>query len=112
MFDLLFAEVFALLTENDDRSYLDSISNMALLRSADNSALNNSTFDVKRNKILEMDKNGEYIPICTRRVFLKYYTESKDHQLHFWGVQDREAYLNSMIGKDGILLKYLITTAD
>ena len=89
IFDLLFADVFALLSENDDRSYMDSISNMALLRFADNSALKNSTFDVKRNKILEMDKDGKYIPICTRRVFLKYYTESKDHQLHFWGVQDR-----------------------
>ncbi len=114
IFDLLFAEVFALLSENDDRSYMDSLSNMALLSSADNSALNNSTFDVKRNKILEMDKNGEYIPICTRRVFLKYYTESKDHQLHFWGAQDREAYMDAMIGKKGVLMKYLIpnTKAD
>ena len=110
IFDLLFAEVFALLSENEDRSYMDSISNMALLRFADNSALNNSTFDVKRNKILEMDKDGEYIPICTRRVFLKYYTESKDHQLHFWGVQDRESYMNTMLGKEGVLLKYLIPT--
>lgn len=110
MFDILFAEVFALLSENEDRSYMDSVSNMALLRSADNSALNNSTFDVKRNRILEMDKDGEYIPICTRRVFLKYYTESKDHQLHFWGVLDREAYMNAMIGEEGILLKYLTPT--
>ena len=110
IFDLLFAEVFALLSENEDRSFMDSISNMALLRFADNSALNNSTFDVKRNKILEMDKDGEYIPICTRRVFLKYYTESKDHQLHFWGVQDRESYMNTMLGKEGVLLKYLIPT--
>jgi len=110
IFDMLFADVFALLSENEDRSYMDSISNMALLSSADNSALSNSTFDVKRNKILEMDKDGLYIPICTRRVFLKYYTESKDHQLHFWGVQDREAYMEAMVGKEGILLKYLIPT--
>jgi hypothetical protein len=110
IFDLLFAEVFTTLSENDDRSYMDSISNMALLRSADNSALNNSTFDVKRNKILDMDKDGEYIPICTRRIFLKYYTESKNHQLHFWGVQDREAYMDAMIGKEGILVKYLLPT--
>ena len=110
-FDSLFADVFALLSENDDRSYMDSISNMALLSSADNSALSNSTFDVKRNKILEMDKDGVYIPMCTKRIFFKYYTESKDHQLHFWGVRDREAYMNAMIGKDGILLKYLLPTS-
>ena len=107
IFDLLFIDVFAILSENEDRSYMDSIANMALLSSADNSALNNSTFDVKRNKILEMDKDGSYIPICTRRVFLKYYTDSKDHQLHFWGIEDRKAYMDAMIGKKGILIKYL-----
>lgn len=107
IFDNIFAEVLSLLSENEDRSYLDSITNMALLGVTNNAALNNSTFDVKRNKVLEMDKNGEYIPICTRRVFLKYYTESKDHQLHFWGDQDRNAYINAMIGVEGILLKYL-----
>ena len=107
IFDLLFIDVFAILSENEDRSYMDSIANMALLSSADNSALNNSAFDVKRNKILEMDKDGSYIPICTRRVFLKYYTDSKDHQLHFWGIEDRKAYMDAMIGKKGILIKYL-----
>ena len=107
IFDVLFAEVFELLSENTDRSYVDSMANMALLSIANNAALNNATFDVKRNRILEMDKNGEYIPICTRRVFLKYYTNSLDHQLHFWGEEDRKAYINEMIGLDGVITKYL-----
>lgn len=76
--------------------YIDSLSNMALLGKNDNSALNNSTFDVKRDKILEMDKNGDYIPICTRRVFLKYYTPSDKNQIHFWGEADRASYLEAM----------------
>jgi uncharacterized protein with ParB-like and HNH nuclease domain len=107
IFDIIFNEVFELLSENDERSYIDSITNMALLSVANNAALNNSTFDVKRNKILEMDKKGEYIPICTRRVFLKYYTASSNHQLHFWGVQDREAYVDAMIGDEGLIANYL-----
>ncbi len=106
-FDLIFAEVFELLSENSDRSYMDIISNMALLSVADNAALNNSTFDVKRNKILEMDKNGEYIPVCTRRVFLKYYTESQNNQLQFWGENDRKSYLDAMIGDNGVVTPYL-----
>jgi len=110
-FDILFAEVFQILSESEDRSYIDSISNMALLSMEDNAALNNATFDVKRNKIIDMDKKGEYIPICTRRVFLKYYTESQDQQLHFWGDQDRTAYIKAMIGEDGILNKYLQLTS-
>ncbi|SDX55019.1 Protein of unknown function DUF262 [Lutibacter oricola] len=107
IFDGLFVEVFELLSDNSDRSYVDSMSNMALLSVANNAALNNATFDVKRNRILEMDKNGEYIPICTRRVFLKYYTNSLDHQLHFWGEEDRKAYINAMIGEEGVITKYL-----
>ena len=107
VFDLIFAEVFDLLSENSDRSYMDHISNMALLAFEDNAALNNSTFDIKRNKILEMDRKGEYIPICTRRVFLKYYSYSHNNQLQFWGEEDRKAYLEAMIGEHGILTQYL-----
>lgn len=107
VFDLIFAEVFDLLSENSDRTYMDHISNMALLAFDDNAALNNSTFDIKRNKILEMDKKGEYIPICTRRVFLKYYTDSQNNQLQFWGEEDRKAYLAAMIGEQGLLTPYL-----
>jgi uncharacterized protein with ParB-like and HNH nuclease domain len=107
IFDTIFVEVFAILSESDDRSYMDSISNMALLSLSDNAALNNSTFDVKRNKILEMDKNGEYIPICTRRVFLKYYTESEHNQMQFWSDVDRKAYLDAILGKSGTIVKYL-----
>ena len=63
----------------------DSIANLALLNSEDNSVLNNSTFSVKRDKIIQMDQEGKYIPFCTRMVFLKYYTPSNDNQIHFWG---------------------------
>ena len=69
---------------------------MALLNSSDNAALNNSTFDVKRNVIVEMDKNGQYIPFCTKMVFLKYYTPSEENQLHFWGQADRKAYVEAI----------------
>ncbi len=77
--------------------YLHCISNMALLNARDNAALNNSTFDVKRTEIVNMDKKGQYIPFCTKMVFLKYYTKSSDAQLHFWGPADREDYINGII---------------
>ena len=82
----------------------EDIANMALLSSTDNAALNNSTFDVKRNEIIKMDKAGQYIPFCTRMVFLKYYTPSADNQLHFWGHADRVAYVDAM---NTVLVNYL-----
>ena len=103
-FDDLQQKVVELLSVQGNTEYLHSIGNMALLRSDDNAALNNSTFDVKRNIIVEMDKEGQYIPFCTRMVFLKYYTPSEDNQLHFWGQADRLAYVNAM---NKVLAPYL-----
>lgn len=96
----------------DRNADLHNISNLALLRSDDNAALNNSTFDVKRNIIIEMDKKGQYIPFCTKMVFLKYYTPSGENQLHFWGLADRVAYVKAI---NKVLAPYLpepITVAE
>lgn len=95
-FDDLFDRVIKAFEFEQNIEYIDSLANMALLGKFGNSALNNSTFDVKRDKVIEMDKKGEYIPICTRRVFLKYYTPSENNQLHFWGQTDRQSYLEAM----------------
>lgn len=84
------------LSAENDVDYLNTISNLALLNRSDNAALSNSTFDVKRNEIIKLDKEGKYIPYCTKMVFLKYYTPSEDNQLHFWGQKDREAYILSI----------------
>ena len=100
----LFEKVTDVLSEEGSIEYTHSMSNLALLGQSDNSALNNSTFDVKRNKILEMDKASDYIPVCTRRVFLKYYTPSQSNQLHFWGKADRDGYVDEM---DKVLRNYL-----
>lgn len=89
-------QVVSSLSVQGNVEYLHSIANLALLNTADNAALNNSTFDVKRNAIIEMDKAGEYIPFCTKMVFLKYYTPSEGNQLHFWGQADRIAYVKAI----------------
>lgn len=95
-FKIIQQKVIDLLSTSGSNEYLHSIANLALLNTADNAALNNSTFDVKRNKIIEMDRNGQYIPFCTKMVFLKYYTPSEKNDLHFWGQPDRIAYVNEI----------------
>ena len=98
-------ELFTLSAEPDepdapevaDRDELDSIANLALLSRDDNSVLSNSVFEVKRRHVITLDQNGSYIPVCTRNVFLKYYDKSaSSQQIHFWGPQDRKAYLDAM----------------
>ena len=78
-----------------------SLSNLSLLASGHNSALNNAVFEVKRRRVLELDREGAYIPICTRQVFLKYYTDADAQQVHFWGTRDRDAYLNAILSATG-----------
>ncbi|MDB5606610.1 MAG: hypothetical protein JWP25_3510 [Bradyrhizobium sp.] len=111
-FQVLASEVGAFFTQADESNGASthsahSISNLALLSVENNSALGNAVFEVKRRKILELDKAAAYIPICTRNVFLKYYTKSDAQQGHFWSMQDRESYLQAMIGEAGVLRPYL-----
>lgn len=84
--------------------YQDEMSNMALLGKNANSTLNNSTFDVKRRKIIEMS-GTDFVPLATERIFLKAITGSDcdgkhyqcdTEQLFFWGQADRDAYMNDM----------------
>ena len=71
-----------------------SIRNLALLTHGANAELSNAVFEVKRQKVLEMDRRGDYIPAATRNVFLKYYTPADRLQPHFWSEADKTAYLH------------------
>lgn len=94
-FNAVAPAVINILSDGDDKSQMHTLSNMALLTVGENATLNNSTFDVKRMKIIDMDKAGDYIPICTRNVFMKYYSCS-DTKLHFWSEEDRKDYIYAM----------------
>lgn len=78
-----------------------SISNLALLDRNLNSALSNSVFEVKRVELLKHDQAGDYIPACTRNVFLKYYSGMDGQHLHFWGKADRDAYQEKLLAVVG-----------
>ncbi len=74
--------------KNDD---IDGISNLALLDSVTNRTYKNAVFPIKRSTIIEKDKQGAFIPICTKNVFLKYFS-SYPPKISFWTSDDREKY--------------------
>jgi len=90
---------------------IDNINNLALLDGITNSLLNNNNFKKKREEILKIDmqkledfnnsifkKNNNkkpFIPICTKNVFLKYYSKNIK-QMSFWGFEDRAEYLDNI----------------
>jgi hypothetical protein len=98
-FERLSEQILALLPatdEENEQEYLHSIQNLALLGREENSLLNNSIFEVKRRKVVELDKKGAFVPIATRRVFLNYYAQSSQQQPYRWTAAERNAYLKEL----------------
>jgi hypothetical protein len=80
---------------SNDNESLHKIDNLALLTKSDNSTLNNNIFPIKRKRIKELDAKGSFIPVCTKRVFLKYYSDYVEQTVR-WDKEDRYAYLTAM----------------
>ena len=74
---------------------VDTIDNLALLTVGINSSLSNSVFPIKRQRLKEKDTQGEFIPICTKNVFLKYYSNDIKN-VYFWSKEDRKNYLEEI----------------
>lgn len=92
-------EEYPLDNSNETFEDINSIDNLALLANEDNSSLSNNIFPIKRKKILDMDKdkkNDKFIPLCTKNVFLKYYSPDTT-QIFKWTKKDRDNYLNVII---------------
>ncbi len=110
-FTKLSRRVSALLSPEGDDDSMHGISNLALLSKSINSSLGNKSFAVKRLNVIERDRKGAFIPICTRQVFLKYFVDVGSEQMHLWGREDRESYLTALLSEDRGVGHYLVGAA-
>ena len=93
----LVEEVTKYLSEKGfDNENINEISNLTLLDSITNRSYKNAIFPHKRARIIEEDKKGTFIPLCTKNVFQKYYTP-KANDLSIWTKDDKENYRQSII---------------
>ena len=99
IFKKLYEEIVGLFNAKFDESEENGLGNMALLRKDHNSSLGASAFIVKRNRITGFVSRGEFVPLCTRRVFLKYYTDDnpgtgnvRKYSFAFWTMDDAKSY--------------------
>lgn len=79
----------------------DSIGNLTLLDFKTNREYQDAPFPYKRHCIIREDKAGKrFMPICTRNVFLKYYsnsnTESSFIDAMRWSMPDFDGYLREI----------------
>ena len=63
-------------------------------------------FPLKRKCIIELDKTGGFVPICTKNVFLKYFSDYPP-KISFWTQDDREKYEQDLMR---VLTNYLEVT--
>jgi hypothetical protein len=79
-----------------EKDKIHGISNLALLDGVTNSKLNNSVFPHKRMLILQTEQQeGNFIPVATRNVFLKYYSGNISH-MHYWDPLDQDQYYTAI----------------
>lgn len=84
--------------DDEDKDYKDHIGNLVLLDSGTNRSYKNKYFIQKREKIIKKDKAGEFIPICTKNAFLKYFDDSPSAStIHKWTKEDMEKYKEDII---------------
>lgn len=107
LFSELFTRINKILTHDTERNdtMVHGLGNMALLSQPDNAALNNSVFEVKRREVIRLDKEGSFIPICTRRVFQGYYSDVEESEEKFiWSLGEEKVYIKEMMD---ILMDYI-----
>lgn len=73
----------------------NSIGNLTLLDAATNRGYGNAIFPIKRKMIIGLDKKGQFVPLCTKNAFLKYYSRHLDQML-VWSKADADAYANAI----------------
>ena len=96
LFDPLYDQVLAYFHESDEDEE-HGLANFALLDRNTNRSYKNAVFAVKRQRLLELDQSGTFVPLCTRNVFLKCYSPQVDNVM-FWSAQDASAYGEVIIG--------------
>lgn len=94
-FKLLFEDIVSHFNSKIKDGDINDISNLTLLDSETNRGYKNAVFPLKRNTIIERDKQGVFIPLCTKNVFLKYFS-SYPPKISFWTQEDRENYLKDL----------------
>ncbi len=95
VFDPLYDRILAHFREDTEEEADHGISNLALLDEHTNKSYKNAVFAVKRQRLLELDQSGIFVPLCTRNVFLKCYSPQVDNVM-FWTEEDRDGYLEVM----------------
>ncbi|MBK6592828.1 MAG: DUF262 domain-containing protein [Burkholderiales bacterium] len=95
-FEVIYESVLKHFHELDEEEPDNSIANLVLLDEKTNRSYKNAVFAVKRQRILALDRDGIFVPLCTRNAFLKCYSPQVEHAM-FWTEADGDGYRMAVI---------------
>lgn len=95
-FDRIYVDLLTHFGEVDGADADHGIGNLALLDAATNRSYKNAVYPVKRKRILGLDRIGTFVPLCTKNLFLKCYSD-KIGNMMFWTQQDGENYREAIV---------------
>ncbi|OAL83300.1 hypothetical protein AY605_11755 [Acinetobacter sp. SFD] len=95
-FEAIYLRILSFYDPGGDNIVDNSIGNLTLLDSTTNRSYKNAVFPIKRSKIIALDKEATFVPLCTKNVFLKYYSKQVDKML-YWESKDSQDHQQAMI---------------
>ena len=94
-FEAIYMRVISHYDPRGDEDVDNSIGNLTLLNSSTNRSYKNAVFPIKRARIITLDKEATFVPLCTKNAFLKYYSKQVDKML-YWEPRDSQDHQRAM----------------
>ncbi len=94
-FSSIYNKVLKFFKENNIPERINSLANLTLLDEGTNKSYKNAPFPVKRKTIIDKVTKGTFIPLCTKNVFLKAYSNRLANVM-YWQEEDEKYYLNAI----------------
>lgn len=95
-FENVYKSIIEIYDPSNGEAVDNSIGNLTLLDRYTNRSYKNAIFPIKRKHIIELDKKAIYVPLCTKNVFLKYYSQNLDSML-YWHSEDSQNHQDAII---------------
>ena len=95
-FENVYKSIIEIYDPSNGEAVDNSIGNLTLLDRYTNRSYKNAIFPIKRKHIIELDKKAIYVPLCTKNVFLKYYSQNLDNML-YWSSNDRDDHHDAIV---------------
>ena len=107
--DIIFNEVYEKVLkkfgERHDEKVDNTIGNLTLLDQSTNRKYGNAIFPLKRKIIIENERKGVFVPVCTKNIFLKLYSNNISTSLLNWNKSDVDDYSQIISSKVNSLIK-------